>query len=295
MIDVDTALSDDFPLVAADWLARAVEVVVPNLWEAALAQMPFTDPEEWNSWHGAPRTPWGEVHVWNPGRGLMETRPLSPHSLQWMAGELTGHPVEAHVLLHILGEGGVPAESGGEVIRAALTADEDEPRHAQLQVMSSLSPSWEGDLAASSHRWADFVHGIALRVDPTFGHLCDDSVNWKETGRDTAGGRRGVRRSIRLGREILRGYSWVTIVPRELASILGGANALTASGAFYRVDELPSGAVWLQTAETITGYDDAVMTRVFETLAPVLPKGEPRRNPGLRTQPRLVWRDAASV
>ncbi|MGW4391054.1 hypothetical protein [Streptomyces sp. NPDC004685] len=207
---------------------------------------------------------------------------------------MTDYPVSAHVQMQVLGAHGLPEESEGYVVRVTFDTDEDRPGVGQLQIKSSLSAEWEGSEAGSSRRWSEFVHGMATRLDPTFGHICDDALNHRYTGRDTAGGRRGVRRSIRMGREILRGYSWVTVVPKELAlSLGGGAAALERTGAFYQVDELHSGAVWLQASENIEGYDEAVMEKVFEALAPVLPSGMPRRDPFRK--PRLVWRDPTSV
>lgn len=84
---------------------------------------------------------------------------------------------------------------------------------------------------------------------------------------------------MEAGRRVLRGYSWVTVCPAELAARLGGAAALAGCGAFVRVEELPRGAVWLQATEDFAGYDEAAMRRVFEALAPVLPAGQPEPDP----------------
>ncbi|WP_338704358.1 hypothetical protein V2W30_41295 (plasmid) [Streptomyces sp. Q6] len=303
MLDVDHADDDRFIAAAAEWLIGAASVVAPHLWMRAQQAQPFTNPQTWDEPHGAPGAPWGNVHVWNPVRGLAEesakmaTRPLSPESLNWLVRELNNRPVEATVSLHVLNSLGLPDEGGENTIRISLTVDEERPTIAQLQMTSSLplreESGPESSEASSSCRWAAVVRDVADRVDPTFGHICDDLLNPRYTGRDTAGGRRGVRRSIRLGREILRGYSWVTVVPRELADSLGGAAALRKKSAFSEVIELKSGAVWLRAAEAIDGYNEAAMEQVFRALAVVLPKGEPKPNPGLQRQPRLIWRDAA--
>jgi hypothetical protein len=75
-----------------------------------------------------------------------------------------------------------------------------------------------------------------------------------------------------LERELL-GYSWITLCPAGMARRLGGAAALRGSGAFWRVDEQPDGAVLLQATERLGDYDLAAAGKVFDVLAPVLPGG----------------------
>ncbi|MER5666815.1 hypothetical protein [Streptomyces mirabilis] len=105
---------------------------------------------------------------------------------------------------------------------------------------------------------------------------------------------RNLDESLPEGREFLRGYAWVTVCPHELATRLGGSAGLKASGAFHRVVPLRQGGVLLQASQTLAGYTDQVMERVFVALAPVLPEGEPHPDPA---QPdlRFVPRDAATV
>ena len=76
----------------------------------------------------------------------------------------------------------------------------------------------------------------------------------------------------------LQGYEWVTLVPAAAAR-LGGAAALRESGAFWRVDELPTGGVLVQATHRMEEYDLAAARRVWEVLAPVLPAGVPARPP----------------
>ena len=52
---------------------------------------------------------------------------------------------------------------------------------------------------------------------------------------------------------------------------------LRDSGAFWRVDEQPNGAVLLQATERVGDYDLAAAGRVFDVLAPVLPPGLPQK------------------
>jgi hypothetical protein len=84
---------------------------------------------------------------------------------------------------------------------------------------------------------------------------------------------------IRIGsrdddrREVLRGYSWVTIIAPELADRLRGARSLAASGAFCEVSALPNGSLWLRATRTINEFTADKIHQVFEALAPVLLTG----------------------
>ena len=94
------------------------------------------------------------------------------------------------------------------------------------------------------------------------------------------------------GRDVLRGYSWVTVCPGELAQRMGGTAALAASGAFWGIEELPGGGVWLQASEDFADYNE-MMRRVFETKAPVLPPGLAEPEPMEEKRYRLVWEKVA--
>ncbi|HEX4832748.1 MAG TPA: hypothetical protein VH478_16820 [Trebonia sp.] len=93
----------------------------------------------------------------------------------------------------------------------------------------------------------------------------------------------------------LRGYSWITLVPRVLAERLGGLGQLRASGAFPVVEELPGGTAWLQAAGSWQEYagNQAAVDRVFETLRPVLLPGMPSR--GFRAGNRSPWEPPAEL
>ncbi|MBV1855921.1 hypothetical protein [Catellatospora tritici] len=98
--------------------------------------------------------------------------------------------------------------------------------------------------------------------------------------------------SIAAQRSLLRGYSWLTVVPGELADRLGGAAATRATGAFHQVETLPQGGLWLLATEHFDEYDPVAARRVFEALAPVLPPGRPART---MSEPHLIILEDARV
>lgn len=74
-------------------------------------------------------------------------------------------------------------------------------------------------------------------------------------------------------RRVLRGYSWVTVVPDEIAERLGGGETFKSSGAFWKVERLRQGGWWLQATHRFADYQQAEAERVFNVLLPVLPEG----------------------
>ncbi|MBB5868606.1 hypothetical protein F4553_001985 [Allocatelliglobosispora scoriae] len=76
-------------------------------------------------------------------------------------------------------------------------------------------------------------------------------------------------------RQVLRGYSWVTVMPQELGDSLGGLAGLEQTQAFHEVVPLRNGGYWLKATERFSDYDDTAIRRVFEAVRPVLPAGRP--------------------
>ncbi|KQW06964.1 hypothetical protein [Streptomyces sp. Root369] len=187
--------------------------------------------------------------------------------------------------LSFLTDDGEPDERGransyhvlrdGSIWRASASASVDSP-----------------DDAESCAALVDFLRAALDASNPTFGRI--EWRNFNELTNLDAVLRRKKRTSLRESRQFLRGYAWATVCPAELAARLGGATALENSGAFHRVLPMRAGGVLLQASDTLAGYTDQVMERVFETLAPVLPPGEPRPDPAFPYL-RFVPRDAAGV
>ncbi|MFJ9346012.1 hypothetical protein [Streptomyces sp. NPDC101237] len=148
------------------------------------------------------------------------------------------------------------------------------------------------DDAGSCRRLVEFLHDALDTSNPSFGRI--EWRNFDELTNLDAALSRKPRTSQRESRQFLRGYAWTTVCPAELAARLGGAAVLENSGAFHRVVPLRAGGVLLQASDTLAGYTDQVMERVFEALAPVLPPGEPRPDPAY-PELRFVPRDTAGL
>ncbi|GAA3223381.1 type VI immunity family protein [Dactylosporangium siamense] len=84
-----------------------------------------------------------------------------------------------------------------------------------------------------------------------------------------AGLNRDPDRSREPARAALRGYDWVTVVPRELVARLGGTDALRASGAFHRVVGLAHGGALVQATESPRAFTREAARAVADALRPV--------------------------
>lgn len=143
---------------------------------------------------------------------------------------------------------------------------------------------------AVARQWADFVKERVIRSGADYAHVTDDpEVNGGTALEDATG--RSTEMTVPCSREVLRGYSWVTVCAPELGDRLGGADTLAASGAFDEVAGLPGGQVYLRATPALEDYDGEAVSRVFEVLAPVLLTGRPRRGSNATRLGRLV-RDA---
>jgi hypothetical protein len=151
--------------------------------------------------------------------------------------------------------------------------------------------------------WLGILRSFAERFNPGFGQI--------EYGYDTRGTtgleysfppdveleERVADYTVKDCRRYLRGYSWLTVVPAELAERLGGVDQLHRSGAFADVEVLPHGGVWLLATKDYREYGTTQYTQVFRALAPVLRPGKPVSK-AHHTDPkpqRVVFEDAAGT
>ncbi|SHN37004.1 hypothetical protein SAMN05216499_1491 [Actinacidiphila paucisporea] len=138
----------------------------------------------------------------------------------------------------------------------------------------------------------DLAWEMAQEMPVTYGGVGDDGRHWGPTMLEDRLARE-ARVGVTESREVLRGYPWVTVCAPEIAARLGGPDALRASGAFHEVRVLPTGSVWLQATEHLDDYTGDALRRVFETVAPVLPPGEPRTYLG-KELGRIIYADASA-
>jgi hypothetical protein len=274
---VELVVRDDrqYAEVVQRWVG-GVRTLVPNLWRRL----------EGTPWLAAVEGEWAPEDRLGPPGGAYATlavirRPFSRASVRvhqysearwdWLVGELAGRPVSVAADLSELDQAGCDADAGLHLIAAT---DDDEPDRVRLTALSIVDdPDGDPENPAYLQRWVDLIAEVGAIAEPVFGYLGGEpSVGQTELDRAL---RRPTQDSVAQGRELLRGFSWLTLVPAALARRLGGVAGLRGSGAFVRVTGLPGGAVLLVATDTLPQYDEAATHRVYTALAPVLPPDVP--------------------
>lgn len=289
-LDVFVSIPDAgaFETAAREWLRELPGLLAPREWEEVLRNdkpLFSCKPEmRWPGYDGwvEPFTVWGMIVVaplkWN-GMRIWQRR-VTRKSLGWLSQVLADRPVSAMIRICRVDAEGIElpggvtavAEAGlgrpGELIPVGRLGAEDslmwragarlEDAGRLLERQAAVARAWAGRpgvLGLFAGMETASLGGTALADS------LRPPLKWERA---------------ELERELL-GYSWVTLCPGGAARLLGGAAALTESGAFWRVDEQPGGAVLLQATERLGDYDLAAARKVFDVLAPVLPDGVPEK------------------
>ncbi|WP_271190435.1 hypothetical protein [Dactylosporangium matsuzakiense] len=99
--------------------------------------------------------------------------------------------------------------------------------------------------------------------------------------------------TLPTARALLRGYTWLTILPEEIGRRLGGLDALRSSGAFVDVEHLDTGGYWCQATRNLDDYDQRAADQIFDVVAPTLPPGVPCLRDSHSLPNFLATRDAS--
>jgi hypothetical protein len=219
-------------------------------------------------------------------------RTLSDTGLDWLRTELADMPYQVDVSAGHLDEYGLIA---GWTFSARIRPLPHSRGWLQLTGHLPESSFTDPDTGiGTQQRWLAALHAFADRVNPGYGQIgyhhgggdtaVEETVDWRAFQHN----RRQSDFTIGRSRDTLRGYDWVTIVPQELASTLGGAEGLAATGAFAQVRPLVRGGVALLTTADFRDYTAATAEPAFRTLAPILPPGRPLLVPRSPNQPPVI-------
>jgi hypothetical protein len=249
---------------------------------------------------GASPEPWGEPgglfasllrfdRLWGEARSK---RVWSERAWKQFLDGLADMPVAAEMRIFELDDRGKPSWNTATV--SAQRVSEDGRWFRLWCEFLCSDPRPETRIAKlTTQDMVDLVRVTAAQIPATFGCVTDDGGAGGETALEDALlalWDEGIQRSG----EVLRGYPWVTICAPEFVDRLGGVETLRASGAFHEVSVLSAGSVWLQATERLEDYQGAALRRVFQTVAPVLPPGQPKPYVG-EYRGRMIYEDASAA
>lgn len=265
--------AEEFAAASQGWLTGAVAEVFPALQER-LRTRPLVRviPRSERDMH---------VPLGQSGQVLAELTTYRKHpafngrevqyseaAWQRMLAALAEYPFAVRVSLYPLDDRGFQQDGGWGYV--GVERDFHAPTWTSFTFTADAEDGGWPQSEETQHKWAEFVKGQAARIGACAGGMTDDV--WPgEFALQLA--TENLRPDVSDSRQVLRGYTWVTIIAPELAVRLGRAEALRQSGAFYEVSPLPNGALWLRATPAINDFTGERVRRVFKALAPVLLTG----------------------
>jgi hypothetical protein len=280
--------AEEFARMATEWLTEARDELFGELSRGLQSEQPPVPEEEDPSVPmpvpvlGPPGATWATLLVQRkPYPGSISTPSYSARTWQrLLSGLAKTYPYHVALFMAPLDDTGRLGAEDTTVITTTMAVHRSDrsPTWVRFEAKAGSAAGWSGS-AAVQRAWADFMKSWATRLDACYGHVTDDADTYATALERAVQGGDYDPPLVSRCRELLRGYSWVTICAPELAARLGGAYALAASGAFDEVTELPCGQVFLRATPALEEYQGEAVRRVFEALAPVLLPGRP--NPDL--------------
>ena len=214
-------------------------------------------------------------------RGSSVERNFSRLGIEWLKVQLQAVP---DIVRLWFGELDANGHQSGNVL--SLEVRTDTPKgwlrlHASLRDRDLLDVDTR---AQTQQAWVEVLAEFGDHVDPGFGQISYNYGGDGSTVLEYSFFKEPIRRrrpdyTILECRQWLRGYSWVTVVPKTLVAQLGGHSYLADSGAFFQVRPLRGGGTLLRATENFADFNESVAIRVFEALRRVLPPGVPLRRP----------------
>jgi hypothetical protein len=280
-LDVDAASVGDLGALAFEWFDDVSRIalaeprtVLEDGGDVPVA-LPFADPASWNP-AGAPVRLQSMVLV-----SSRRAKAFDAKALPWLRERL-GEGQERASLYFWLTAGSEPDSPNVWYPSLDVHRPGESPGWMRLGAYVRESIFLDRARGAEAQRlWLGILRSWAERVNPGFGQIEYGYDDFGTTGLeyslppDIALEDRVADYTVAQCRRYLRGYSWLTVVPSELAAQLGGAAGLRRTGTFVEVAELRAGGLWLLATGDYREYGPEQVDRVFRALAPVLRPGRP--------------------
>lgn len=235
---------------------------------------------------GPPGTLWGflQADIVNStsGRVSNRSRVLTRKNLPLLRKWLVSDVQLAETAVYRLDERGMPGE---KILRMGVERDDDATAWVRL---SAEMP--EERFKPAQSRWTELLRDYSQETDPSYAQI-GYSLTLGRTEYEERVGPPLPSLTLPQSRQLLRGYEWLMVIPREIAQKLGGADGITAAGDFHRVETLRDGAVLLQVTPEFDDFTGEAIERTWRLLRPALRPGMPKRfeDSDLVGPPSRIW------
>jgi hypothetical protein len=218
--------ADQFAGAAQGWLAGTVAEAFAELWRGLRSRPvvragPRKEGDLYSPW-GQPDHVLGELKTYrrHPVFGRREVLYSAESWKRFLAG-LAKYPFAVQVSLNPLDGRGYPLHRAWPQVTAER--DFDAPSWASFTFNAPAEVTGWPESAKTQNKWAEFLKRQAARIGACAGSVTDDiGPSNFALQRTTPNFSQGTS----VSREVLRGYTWVTVLAAELAARLGGAAAL---------------------------------------------------------------------
>ncbi|MCM2429702.1 hypothetical protein [Streptomyces sp. RKAG337] len=235
---------------------------------------------------GPPGTLWGFLNTTSvnraSGRLTRRSKVLTHKNLPMLRKWLVSDVQLAETAVYRLDEEGMPGEL---FLRMGVARDQSAVDWVRL---SAETPKER--FGPAQPRWTEFLRDYSQETDPSYAQI-GYSLGLGRTEYEERVGPPLPGMTLPQSRQLLRGYEWLMVIPREIAQKLGGADGITAAGDFHRVETLRDGAVLLQVTPEFDDFTGEAIERTWRLLRPVLRSGMPKRfgDHDLLGPPSRIW------
>ncbi|MGW7358050.1 hypothetical protein ACWGI0_15820 [Streptomyces sp. NPDC054802] len=227
---------------------------------------------------------WGYLTVSPEGTLDVLHNPYVEEALPWLKSHLDARPESAGVKIGEFAEGG---EIGNSSIRLSASFDAELADYVKLTYHIDEAVLTSPETTQIEHaRLLAAVSWACHRYNVVFSHFSyAHSGGATELERYLRGPARVPTWNTPQWRERLRGYSWLMVASADIVRSIGGADALSDSGAFCSVSPLPNGSILLQATPSFQEYRGESVRAVHRVMRDALVKGEFRHPAPVPGQP----------
>ncbi|MGW1868924.1 hypothetical protein ACWCPS_25590 [Streptomyces mauvecolor] len=221
---------------------------------------------------GEPGRWWGFVSVSSRDAFDVLYNPYTGAAREWIREHLESGAGFIEVCVGVFGDQGDP---GAPLVNFNARFDEELPNYSRFgALLGEETLRGRGDI---EERLVRAIKWMASSSPVKFLHLSHSNQGGRtELERCLSGIQGNPLVNIPKWPQVLRGYSWIMVIPSGVVDNLGGADALQRTGAFCEIEDMGNGSVWARASDRYREYTPDRVQAVWLALRSALIPGQPR-------------------